>query len=388
LDFTILKDPKKVEDLTAALEYVSDDMKFQFETFLFLKRTRQREEILSLFFAAAPALIVTLSHDQRITMCEGNALQDQKTFHSELIGEKASRARKQHPELEPILNNLILRQEETLDLRLGDRIVRTWFYRRKLDILNEIDMIALGLDITDQHEISIQNKKLAGHLQQLAHELLTDESRDRRKLAQQVHDQIGHQLAMLLVKMDLESANAPEPIKDIIQTFRSPVQETLNESRSLSNDISPPILYKLGLLPAIEWFAEKTSEQTEIPIRVEGERIQDVDDEHKALCYQIITELVINAVKHAEADEITIRVSSEASTLTFSVEDDGKGMPVTYKEMKPESSQSGGFGLFSIEQRLAYLGGSVVMKSNKGKGTLFEIILPINGYLENHNEPR
>lgn len=388
LDAAFSKVPEKNGDLIAALEYLSGDILFQFEKFVQLRNTRQREEILGLFFAVAPALIVTLSHDERITMFEGNAVRDQKSFYADLLGEKASRARRKHPELSPILSNLILRQEETIDLTLGDRIIRTWFYRRKLTIQNEIDMVALGLDITDQYQTLHQNKELAGHLQQLAHELLADESRSRRKLAQQVHDQIGHQLAMLLVKMDLVCAKSAAPVKDALLEFRTPIQEALNESRSLSHEISPPILYKLGLIPAIEWFAEKTGKDSGLAIEVHGDETQDVDDENKALCYQIITELVVNAVKYAEANRMDIHVSCEDTKFYFSVKDDGKGMPSAGENMTPVSSESGGFGLFSIQQRLAYLGGNMVVKSGKNKGSFFEITIPITAPMETSDESK
>ncbi|MFQ5646458.1 MAG: GAF domain-containing sensor histidine kinase [bacterium] len=206
-------------------------------------------------------------------------------------------------------------------------------------------------------------------LRSLASELLLSEERERREIAVGLHDQIGQNLALSRMKLgalqeSAVSCGLNKPFSEINQLLERVIQET----RTLTFDLSPPILYELGLEPALEWLTEQTYEKHGITSRFEDDRQPKLlDDDVRILIFQAVRELLFNAVKYARANNIEVSTRKDASSIIVKVTDDGVGFEtsniITYM------SKSRGFGLFSIKDRLDYLGGSLKIESKPGHGT-------------------
>ncbi|MBN2639640.1 MAG: response regulator [Bacteroidales bacterium] len=214
-------------------------------------------------------------------------------------------------------------------------------------------------------------------LKKLNSELLVVEEKERRRIAEYLHDGIGQILSY--VHMNLSSIQkkniVPDEIKEKLKKISGFLNEAIIQSRLLTYDLSPPILYELGLLPAIKW---KLS-QTESDHNVNTVFLSDIDlvemnNDTKILTYRIVCELLANITKHAQANNIRVSVHKNDNFYIFGVTDDGKGFE--YKG-KNALFKKGGYGLFSISERLESIQGSLIIESRIDKGTKATFSIPI-----------
>ncbi|HYQ58233.1 MAG TPA: ATP-binding protein, partial [Draconibacterium sp.] len=147
----------------------------------------------------------------------------------------------------------------------------------------------------------------------------------------------------------------------------------IEESRRLTYDLSPPILYELGLLPAIKWKLEQFEKDFNISTKlIIGTPDIKLSKENNIFLYRTIGELLTNTNKHAYASKITIKQDVNKNMYCISVEDDGKGIDKTNVKTP---SDKGGFGLLSISERIENMNGTFKIEATK-KGTLAEIEIP------------
>jgi len=233
-------------------------------------------------------------------------------------------------------------------------------------------------------------KQLAAYqadLRSLASQLTLAEERERRRLAVHLHDQIGQNLALSHIKLEelrasLLESRASELAGEVDNLARL-LEQTIKETQSLTFKISPPILYELGLEAALESLTDQFSHQHGLIAYFECDRHpKPVDENLKVLLFQAVQELLVNVVKHAQARSLKVSMWREDGSLRIGVEDDGLGfdprLPV-YRQGK-----HGGFGLFSIRERLRPLGGNLEVKSEPGAGT--EIVLSVPLHQESSGE--
>jgi signal transduction histidine kinase len=150
----------------------------------------------------------------------------------------------------------------------------------------------------------------------------------------------------------------------------------IKSTRSLTFEISPPILYELGLEAALEWFGEHLQEQHGLIVEVsKSPEPKPLDNENRVLIFKVVRELMLNSVKHGQARNLRVALGREEHNLVIEVGDDGVGFtpPATGVEMK----KAGGFGLFSIKERLQHLGGSLQVESAPGRGTRISLVIPL-----------
>ena len=151
------------------------------------------------------------------------------------------------------------------------------------------------------------------------------------------------------------------------------ISQAIGHTRSLTLELSPPILYELGLVPAIEWLAESVQKQHGISITVHDDgQDKPVDEQVRGLLFGAIRELLVNVIKHAKAKNVMISTWRREQGIRVIVEDDGVGFA------NPELLSSGesGFGLFNIRERLAYLGGGLEVESEAGHGSRVILTAP------------
>ena len=147
-------------------------------------------------------------------------------------------------------------------------------------------------------------------------------------------------------------------------------------TQSLTHELYPPILYKLGLEPAVEGLLENLKKEHGIAYRFETKgEIKQLDNDISSLLYRAVRELLINVTKHAKADEVQVSIQKWSEQIKISVEDNGGGFDTS--QLKPVSKQAKGFGLFSLRERLGYQGGKLDIESNVGRGTRVTITAPL-----------
>ncbi|MHC4618463.1 MAG: PAS domain S-box protein [Planctomycetota bacterium] len=212
----------------------------------------------------------------------------------------------------------------------------------------------------------------------LASELSLAEERLRRRIATDVHDHIGQNLAISKIKLDAlrQSASAKE-LAVSLEEVSELIAETIESSRSLTFELSPPVLYELGLEAALEWLVRKTREQHGLSTEFKTDgRAKPLDHNVRVLLFQAVRELLVNVAKHAKARRVTVSAQRVAEEIRLTVEDDGVGFNTS--KIGSRSDKSGGFGLFSIRERLGLVGGRLDIDSKPDRGTRVTLLAPID----------
>ncbi|MBN1796535.1 MAG: sensor histidine kinase [Sedimentisphaerales bacterium] len=215
-------------------------------------------------------------------------------------------------------------------------------------------------------------------LRSLASELSLAEERTRRRIANNVHDNIGQNLAMAKIKLQLlaETTGSSEQKKQV-QEIANLVADTIESIRSLTVEISPPVLYELGFEPAVEWLLRQVRKKyglkTDFSSDFGG---KPIDENISVFLFQAVRELLNNVTMHAQANIIKISACRLKNQIQVTVSDDGKG----FKRRKIGAIQESlsNFGLFSIRERLNYIGGKLEINSACGKGTEVIITAPLS----------
>ncbi len=234
--------------------------------------------------------------------------------------------------------------------------------------------------LEDEIKIRIEKEQdLIKHrkrLRALSSELMETEDRERRQLASDLHDQVGQSL--LAVKMYVDSLTAStsnETTLESLQLIAGIVDETVQDIRTLTFELSPPILYELGLDAALEWLGEEFLQKYNLIVTSACDNCTNYNTPASlALIFRTIRELLINVVRHAAAETADVLVQCTGKGVRLTVMDDGCGMEDT--NQKNGDNTNGGFGLFSIRERVINIGGTVVINSGKDEGTAIILTIP------------
>jgi len=237
-------------------------------------------------------------------------------------------------------------------------------------------VLANARDITDRLEAEQEILRNNEMLRSITSELVMTEERERRRIAVDLHDHIAQTLAITKLKLDIlldqsQKDESAKPLKDII----SLINQAIGQTRSLMTDLSPSVLYELGLTEAMEWLSEQMQDQHGLKIVLKNDpKIQNIDTDLQVFLFRSTRELLWNVVKHAHAKEVYIILQKLAGKISVTVKDNGVGFDVD--GMDRPSSRTGGFGLFSIRERLNHIGGVFEIETQKGQGTSIRLIVP------------
>ncbi len=224
-----------------------------------------------------------------------------------------------------------------------------------------------------------ESLKYQARLRTLSSELSLAEERERRRIATQLHDRIGHALtnsAMKLRQLINQTPGDGGNTLKILNDTHELIDQSIQDTHTLTFELSPPILYDLGLEAAIDWLAEQTQLQHGLAVEcIDDQKPKPIDESLRVLLFQATRELLFNIVKHARATQVKISIAKENDSIRIAIEDNGIGFDAA--KQKPDGARKGGFGLFSIRERLANQGGRLEIKSNPGGGSRVTLISPM-----------
>jgi PAS domain S-box-containing protein len=270
----------------------------------------------------------------------------------------------------------------TLDSRLVPRHGRMIWGRFTVSLVKASTgenqfAVAMVENLTPQREAEEKIRSYQEQLRSLASQLSLTEERERRILATELHDHIGQILALTQIKLGgLRDKATGTDLESPVNEVRDLVEQVIKSTRSLTFEISPPILYELGLEAALEWFGEHLQEQHDLLVEVlQNAEPKALDNETRVLIFKVVRELMLNSVKHGHARHLRVVLGREEHNLTVEVADDGVGF--TPATPGGEIKKSGGFGLFSIRERLQHLGGRLQVESAPGQGTKVSLLIPL-----------
>jgi signal transduction histidine kinase len=193
-------------------------------------------------------------------------------------------------------------------------------------------------------------------------------------IAYAVHDDAGQ----LLVAVHLALANLGDDLRSGEREKIIEIERLLNEVeaqlRRYSHELRPTILDDLGWVPAVRFLADSVSKRSKVPIRVEAKFTERLPAQAEIAIYRVVQEALNNAVKHANARNISISTAEENGRVQCSVRDDGKGFDL---QALRHAVGSRGLGLSSMQERMNAVGGMLHIESAVGKGTQLLINLPL-----------
>ena len=239
----------------------------------------------------------------------------------------------------------------------------------------------LESEIEERKQKEQQLEEYQQRLKDLASQLTITEEKERRHIAADLHDLIGHSLALARMQLNgiLEAQSELERnmlVKDISHILLKSLQDT----RSLIFELSSPSLNEIGLGAAVsEWLEEHVGKRhglkTEFIDEIDKKLRKTLDDNVRAVLFRNVRELLTNVIKHAKAEKVSVHLKAGDGMVSVIVEDDGIGFDP--QAPTPLGEKKGGYGLFSIRERMADLRGTFDIQSEPGKGCRAVLTVPV-----------
>ena len=263
----------------------------------------------------------------------------------------------------------------------GRRVWVHWANRAVCDAQGHIsEILCVGADITQRREMEKEARRYQERLRELAERLAANEEDARWRISRYIHDSVIQNLSLSNIRLgamvkSLHDASLPEEVSKLGQ-IRELLSQAIDECRMVMSDLTPALLYELGLIPALNDLARQLEAKYGAKVVVEPDGTETPIPQHlRGFLFESTRELLMNALKHAGPCEIRVAVSYIASELIIRVKDNGQGFVSSAASATAE--RKGGFGLLNIRQRVEGLGGQLEINSMPGKGTTATIRVPV-----------
>lgn len=229
----------------------------------------------------------------------------------------------------------------------------------------------------DLHRKSRQLETLNRELRSLSGRLLTLQDEERRRFARELHDGLGQDLSA--TKMILDSIHSRECSageRNELAQAASLIESAIQQVRTLSHLMHPPLLDEIGLRAALLWYSEGLSKRGGIATSVElsPDDFPRFPKDLETAVFRIVQEALTNVFRHSDARTCWVTVSHQDDQLLIAVRDNGKGVPEGILEFRPETM---GIGIAGIRQRVKEFEGNLRIKNVPTGGTLVEASVPV-----------
>ncbi len=233
-------------------------------------------------------------------------------------------------------------------------------------------------DVTERKKAKEKLLDYQVQLKSLASQLSLIEERERRRIAIELHDQIGQSLVFSKLKLDeLHQSATSSELTKALDEICSNIGKIIQDTRTLTFDLSSPILNEIGIEAAVaEWLDVQIGAKYGIETEFEDDGQQKpLDDDIRAILFRNVRELLVNVIKHAQANKVKVSIRRVNEYIGIDVEDDGKGFDAV--EVTSTAAKEAKFGLFSIRERLEQLGGQFEIDSEDGRGSKVTMTAPL-----------
>jgi signal transduction histidine kinase len=226
------------------------------------------------------------------------------------------------------------------------------------------------------HRKARQLELLNIELRRLSHSLMTAQDEERRRIARELHDGLGQDLTA--AKMMLGSLVQPNQLKDprdgeTVSEVLSMMDNVIEQVRTLSHLLHPPLLDEMGLLSALRWYTDGFAKRSGVvTVLAAAKDFPRLEPELEMAIFKIVQESLTNVFRHAEAKEATVQLEARDGQACISIVDNGKGIGSS-DELHPASY---GIGVIGIKQRVEEFGGTLTLR-NTGAGTRVEVRIPL-----------
>jgi two-component system NarL family sensor kinase len=269
-----------------------------------------------------------------------------------------------------------------------------WFRARAVPIRREGEIVRWYGTCSDIHDSKLLEQSIRDNatelekmvdrrtdeLRRLSIRLMTMQDQERRRLARDLHDGLGQELAvakMILDRMLLQKP-AQFPEEAWVQASNI-VDSAIQQVRTMSHLLHPPLLDEVGLLSALSWYVDGLTKRSgiETSLDVQPRDFPRLAAEGETAVFRIVQEALTNVFRHSEASKVWITLTQKEGTIGVAVRDDGKGIDQRIAELQPDSV---GVGIGGMKQRAREFGGELRL-TNTHPGTLVELTIPSSSVL-------
>jgi PAS domain S-box-containing protein len=262
----------------------------------------------------------------------------------------------------------------------GERVPVEFLVTTRYDASGRVvGRFGIGRDIMERRRVEETLRRQSSRLRILSAKLSEAEESERKRIARELHDQVGQNLTVVGINLNILKSLIPAEGVDALQTRLEDsivlVEEITEFTRSLMGDLRPPDMDLLGLVASIIWYGGRFSMRTGVEVFVDGEEIhpRPTPDIENSL-FRIVQEVLTNIGKHARAGCARIRINVIDGVLRLLIADDGVGFDLSSVLTAEERS---GWGLLTMAERAEGIGGTFLVESKIGKGTSVSVEVPL-----------
>jgi signal transduction histidine kinase len=237
-------------------------------------------------------------------------------------------------------------------------------------------MIGTNNDITGRKMTEVVLREKTAHLHMLSRRILETQETERRRVARELHDELGQALTAIKINLQLgERYQKYSPEQLNAENLRI-VDDALQQVRRLALALRPSMLDDLGLLPALRWIAEQTADRTGLSVQFRAATPEvRLAPEIETACFRIVQEALTNIVRYAQAQRVEIDLCRIGDALVLSVQDDGCGFDVV--AMRGRALAGGSLGVLGMQERAELIGGQLDIESTPGYGSVVRLSCPL-----------
>lgn len=231
-------------------------------------------------------------------------------------------------------------------------------------------------DITERVRADEALRRSREELQQLSDSILATREEEKRRIARELHDDLGQRLSALKMDMamlgaDIAEGRNTEGLFGDIAAMNDVIDDTVASVRRIASDLRPALLDELGMLTAIEWLATDFARRYGLPVTVDGVDA-DVPEQTAIAMFRIVQEALSNVMRHAKATAVSVHLAQVDGQIELRIQDNGGGWDKQPSSSGPRKS----LGLLGIRERARLLGGSVTIDSMPGEGFCLTVRIP------------
>jgi len=236
-----------------------------------------------------------------------------------------------------------------------------------------IALIVIGLFFYWNRQLTAKVAKRTKNLRDLAGHMERVREDEKKHLAREIHDELGHTLTALTMSIrQLKDCDDKHQLEDKTKELTSLVKNASKTSKQIMSDLRPSVLEDLGLIAALDWLSEEFSSRNQILCEFNEEESEiELEEEVAIALFRISQESLTNIAKHAQASEVKISICSIEDAVTLSISDNGIGLKEGW------STKEGSFGLQGMKERVTYLGGRLEVNSSAAEGVELKVRIPL-----------
>jgi signal transduction histidine kinase len=226
-----------------------------------------------------------------------------------------------------------------------------------------------------KHQVEAKLTMVTRQLQALSRRVLEAQEMERRRVAIELHDELGQSLTAIKINLQLSERIKDGSRSEITAESIRIVEDALQQVRKLATALRPSILDDLGLAPALRWIAEQTAQRGGFAVQFEPDiPASRLAPDIETACFRIVQEALTNITRHAQPHQVAIHLRRKGGRLELTVRDDGNGFDLA--AMRERARAGGSLGVLGMQERATLIGGELDIVSAPGQGSTVQLICP------------